>query len=118
MEKLSYRRLCEGTTSDFIKTSLLSPDGLHCLALSESNFLTNWTVPRHLLTQNLYYPTQNELENSPDLDSIEFEGAYGVGESVYDYAWYPHMNTSIPATCCFITTSRDHPIQLWDMNSG
>lgn len=58
------------------------------------------------------------------------------GESVYDFAWFPSMNaqgniTEIeiekrytndcltdPSTCCFLTSVRDHPIQLWDVSTG
>ena len=28
------------------------------------------------------------------------------GETVYDYAWYPHMSSEDPATCVFACTSR------------
>jgi hypothetical protein len=53
------------------------------------------------------------------------------GETIYDYAWYPHMNSSgklynnwielttlDPATCVFVSSSRDHPTHLWDAFSG
>jgi telomerase Cajal body protein 1 len=40
------------------------------------------------------------------------------GETVYDYAWYPFMNTSDAASCCFITTTRGTPIHLWDSVTG
>ncbi|KAJ2990898.1 hypothetical protein HDV02_004078 [Globomyces sp. JEL0801] len=39
-------------------------------------------------------------------------------EDIYDYAWYPHMKTTDPSTCCFLTTKRDHPIHLLDSNTG
>jgi WD40 repeat protein len=40
------------------------------------------------------------------------------GEPVYDFCWYPYMSVSDPATCVFATTSRDHPIHLWDATTG
>ena len=41
-----------------------------------------------------------------------------VGECVYDTAWFPLMHSANPASCAFLTTARDHPIQLWDAFSG
>lgn len=67
------------------------------------------------------------------------------GESVYDYCWYPYMSSSSmlvvllsvvmlmmirkklttvgfndpgPETCVFASTTRDHPIHLWDATTG
>jgi WD40 repeat protein len=70
------------------------------------------------------------------------------GEPVYDFCWYPYMSMSgewiasfvmllggvcklsifgeckvlccfaDPATCVFASTSRDHPIHLWDAATG
>jgi WD40 repeat protein len=35
-----------------------------------------------------------------------------------DFKWYPQMSLSSPSSCCFITCSRDHPVQLWDLHSN
>ena len=40
------------------------------------------------------------------------------GELIYDYAWFPLMSALDPATCCFASTSRAHPVHLWDACSG
>ncbi|MCO5573848.1 hypothetical protein L7F22_027623 [Adiantum nelumboides] len=40
------------------------------------------------------------------------------GESVYDFCWYPHMSASAPDSCVFATTTRDHPVHLWDAITG
>ncbi|CAN0065207.1 unnamed protein product, partial [Ectocarpus fasciculatus] len=48
---------------------------------------------------------------SPCLYSVE-------GETVYDFAWYPHMSSSEPATSVFVSTSRDHPLHMWDAFTG
>mmetsp|Transcript_125563 Transcript_125563/g.287681 ORF Transcript_125563/g.287681 Transcript_125563/m.287681 type:complete len:304 (+) Transcript_125563:27-938(+) len=37
-----------------------------------------------------------------------------AAEYIYDFAWFPLMQSDIRASCCFITTSRDSPIHLWD----
>lgn len=43
---------------------------------------------------------------------LEFHHA----ETVYDFAWFPW--TADPSFSCFISTSRDYPIHLWDAFSG
>ncbi|KAF9198693.1 Telomerase Cajal body protein 1 [Haplosporangium sp. Z 27] len=40
------------------------------------------------------------------------------GEVVYDMCWYPAMNSQDPATCCVLSSSRDHPVHLWDAFTG
>jgi len=40
------------------------------------------------------------------------------GETIYDFAWYPLMHSAQPETCCYLTTARDKPIQLWDAFTG
>lgn len=37
---------------------------------------------------------------------------------MYDYAWYSGMSAADPASCCFATTCRAHPIHLWDACTG
>jgi len=37
---------------------------------------------------------------------------------VYDYCWYPQMSSNNPSLCCFASTSRDHPVHLWDAFTG
>jgi hypothetical protein len=31
---------------------------------------------------------------------------------------YPFMDSSVPATCCFLTTCRDTPVHLWNADTG
>ena len=40
------------------------------------------------------------------------------GETIYDYSWYPFMSSYTPASCCFASSSRDHPVHLWDAFTG
>ncbi|XP_012849396.1 PREDICTED: telomerase Cajal body protein 1-like isoform X2 [Erythranthe guttata] len=54
----------------------------------------------------------------PDSDSYAANVAVREGESVYDYCWYPYMSASNPDLCVLATSTKDHPIHLWDSNSG
>ena len=40
------------------------------------------------------------------------------GEPIHDFCWYPYMSASDPVTNVFATTTRDHPIHLWDATLG
>ncbi|XP_056171827.1 uncharacterized protein LOC115693487 isoform X6 [Syzygium oleosum] len=40
------------------------------------------------------------------------------GESVYDFCWYPYMSATDPVSCVFASTTRDHPIHVWDATTG
>lgn len=31
---------------------------------------------------------------------------------------YPHMSSAEPSTCVYVSTSRDHPLHLWDAFTG
>jgi telomerase Cajal body protein 1 len=120
IEKTVSRRLCEGSVTDFIKSHVLSPDGRYSLAISESHYVTNWKLSDKILYENLYYPPAQDSSSSPDAveeyrnDDITLDGVYDIGEAIYDCIWYPHMNSNNPSSCCFVTTSRDHPIHLWN----
>ena len=35
-------------------------------------------------------------------------------DAIYDYAWYPQLDSAIPETCCFASLTRNAPIHLWD----
>ena len=38
--------------------------------------------------------------------------------TVYDYCWFPYMDSRHPSTCTFLSTCRDGPIHLLDAYSG
>lgn len=40
------------------------------------------------------------------------------GDSIYDYCWFPKMNSNDTSTCFFISSSREHPIHMWDAYNG
>jgi telomerase Cajal body protein 1 len=37
---------------------------------------------------------------------------------VQSFNWYPHMDSQNPSTCCFVGTSREQPVHLYDAYSG
>ncbi|KAG0041731.1 Telomerase Cajal body protein 1 [Gryganskiella cystojenkinii] len=59
-----------------------------------------------------------DLSKDPNDTKLEAGMLIREGEVVYDMCWYPKMSTHDPATCCVLSSSRDHPVHLWDAFSG
>ena len=88
-----------------------SPDGLCLLTASDDKQLRLFELPSELQVESetLAAPEQNELSSVLQVRSAD---------SIYDYAWYPFMDSREPATCCFASSCRESPIQLWDAYTG
>jgi hypothetical protein len=78
----------KATKDDFPQGCQFSPDGL-CLLTSQCNRLE-------------LYNTQSTGSKDVWKPALTCKG----GETVRSYTWYPHMNSSDPATCCFAGVSR------------
>ncbi|XP_046851932.1 telomerase Cajal body protein 1-like [Xenia sp. Carnegie-2017] len=99
------------TSSDdnFLKGCKWSPDGTCILTCSDDNILKLYNLPYELYSN---FATINTL---PEMKSVL---AMREGETIYDYNWYPKMSSYEPDTCCFISSSRDHPLHMWDAFTG
>ncbi|XP_076634840.1 telomerase Cajal body protein 1 homolog [Colletes latitarsis] len=114
----SPKLLCEATREyqpselyeNFTKGCQWSPDGTCLLVSSEDFRIRIYELPRELYCEKI---PQN-------LSSINFPAVLTVKEGglIYDTCWYPFMNSWESATCCFLSTSRESPIHLWDAFNG
>jgi WD40 repeat protein len=86
----------------FLKGVKWSPDGLCLLSNCDDNVARLHEVP---YDENATVERPATLSVSP-------------GDTIFDFAWYPRMHSSQPATCCFTTTSRGRPVHLWDAFTG
>ncbi|ORX60912.1 WD40 repeat-like protein [Piromyces finnis] len=91
--------------NNYFKGAKWSPDGTCILTSSNDNNLRIFELP--------------DISNNK-IEEINIKPALKVcdGESVYDYCWYPYMNSSDPSTSVFISASRDLPIHMWDAYYG
>ena len=89
----------------FSKGCKWSPDGLCVLLCTQDQNLRIFDLPPDLNKE----PFKNDLEAAVKVKE---------GENVYDFQWYPPMNSNDPDTCCFATTSRCQPIHLYDAFDG
>ncbi|KAM3823907.1 LOW QUALITY PROTEIN: telomerase Cajal body protein 1 [Vipera latastei] len=92
---------------NFLKGCKWAPDGTCLLTNSADNTLRIYNLP-----PELYAEQWGEVaEMSPVLRMAE-------GDTLYDYCWFPQMNSSDPETCFLASSSRDNPVHVWDAFSG
>ncbi|RUS26712.1 WD40-repeat-containing domain protein, partial [Jimgerdemannia flammicorona] len=84
---------------------LRSPDGTCILTNSNDNLLRIFELPSNV------FDASAGKDKSPVL-------AVREGESIYDCCWYPAMNSQDPASCFFLSSTRDHPVHMWDAFTG
>ncbi|CAL5213439.1 unnamed protein product [Lathyrus oleraceus] len=96
--------------NNFLKAVKWSPDGSSFLTTSDDNTLRLFTLPGS--------DCEIPINTSDDEDSYGASLVMSEGESIHDFCWYPYMSGADPVTNVFATTTRDHPIHLWDATSG
>ncbi|KAJ0985739.1 hypothetical protein J5N97_004095 [Dioscorea zingiberensis] len=96
--------------NNFFKGVKWSPDGSCFLTSSDDNTIRLFHLP-----EEASYIDQPASDNQ---DSYTSTLIVKEAEMVYDYCWYPYMCASDPTSSVFVTTTRDHPIHLWDATSG
>eukprot|EP00300_Choanocystis_sp_HF-7_P043267 c9857_g1_i2.p1 GENE.c9857_g1_i2~~c9857_g1_i2.p1 ORF type:complete len:465 (+),score=78.67 c9857_g1_i2:162-1397(+) len=93
-----------------VKSVRWSPDGSCLLVISEDNSIRLFNTPPELYAA----PTAG---SQPE-ETLECALLCREAGVVYDHAWYPHMSSAQPATCCFATSSKLSPVHLWDAFNG
>ncbi|KAI8060117.1 WD40-repeat-containing domain protein [Gongronella butleri] len=96
--------------NNFFKVAKWSPDGACLLTNSEDRVVRVFEVPQHVF---------EDPDSSPaSTTTLHASQCIDYAESVCDIAWYPGMTVQDTSTCCFLTSVRDHPVQLWDAMTG
>ncbi|KAI9103286.1 WD40-repeat-containing domain protein [Phlyctochytrium arcticum] len=111
----TQRSLCHRLTNprsgkgniNFVKFGKWSPDGTCLLSSTNEDKLLIFEKPASVTD----FTTIHTEPLKPVLSIQE-------PEAVYDLAWYPHMSSADPATCCFLSSVRDHPVRMWDAYTG
>ncbi|KAM8972619.1 telomerase Cajal body protein 1 [Pelodytes ibericus] len=92
---------------NFLKGCKWAPDGSCLLTNSDDNILRIYNLPSELYTGSW------EI-----LEEMRAVLRMAEGDTIYDYCWYPQMNSSDPDTCFVASSSRDNPIHMWDAFLG
>eukprot|EP01038_Epipyxis_sp_PR26KG_P005427 gene5427-7517_t len=113
------------TNLSFISNFAISPDGLKVFCNADNKYdLEILTLNQLFIDKYRYYSDNNKLNLNDDINIDAYSSKehfvqsverLNVGESIYDCKWYPFMSSFDDSTNCLITTSRDHPILLWDL---
>ncbi|XP_015605181.1 telomerase Cajal body protein 1 [Cephus cinctus] len=95
---------------NFTKGCQWSPDGTCLLVPAEDFRIRIYELPGELYSGRIPL----------DLPLVDLKPALSVKEGglIYDSSWYPFMNSWDPMTCCFISTSQETPVHLWDAFTG
>nr|XP_053652277.1 telomerase Cajal body protein 1-like [Cherax quadricarinatus]XP_053652278.1 telomerase Cajal body protein 1-like [Cherax quadricarinatus]XP_053652279.1 telomerase Cajal body protein 1-like [Cherax quadricarinatus] len=112
---LDYREEFSASKSNFTKGCKWAPDGSCLLVGSDDRKLRLLNLPTPIV--------QGEFQSESWFmgESEKYARAaitVQENELIYDYAWFPLMQSSDPRTCCFAVTCRDHPVHLWDAWDG
>ena len=104
-----------GLKNNCLKGVQWSPDGTCLLTASEDQQIRLFELPPELLAGESGDAAAPSAEGDGELVSTV---CVREGDSIYDYCWFPRMNSDEPASCCFFGASRDHPMHLWDAYTG
>uniref|UniRef100_A0A3B3X155 Telomerase Cajal body protein 1 n=1 Tax=Poecilia mexicana TaxID=48701 RepID=A0A3B3X155_9TELE len=92
---------------NYLKGCKWAPDGSCILTNSADNVLRVYNLPPEIYS----YSWDSIPEMSPVLRMAE-------GDTIYDYCWFPKMNSLEPDTCFLASSSRDNPVHVWDAFYG
>lgn len=94
--------------NNFTRGCKWAPDGSCILTCSNDNNLRIFNLPSQL------------WDSSQWCDISEMEAAVKIseGDLIYDYSWYPLMNSNDRASCCLASTSKKSTVHLWDGFTG
>ena len=107
-QKFEYLIIIFFRLDNYLRGCSWAPDGLCILSNSNDNILRLFNLPTGLLT--------GRLDNvEPEIEAVL---RIPEGEAVYDYCWWPLMNSMDPPTCCFLSTAKSQPIHLFDAFNG
>ena len=114
------------STISLLKSLKFSPDGLFlstCTSENIPSIMHIFTLPSHSWqtlspSSSLHASSSTTTPTSPSssLSIPIFQEPYTIGETIYDYLWYPLMNTIQDTnSCLLLSSSKDHPLQLYNI---
>lgn len=99
----SNQHYCQGT--------VFSPDGTCILTAVNAKGIMVYELP-----QDLY--GKESISKDRDINILSPVINIKCVGNVYDFCWYPLLNSSDPTTCFFIASCQNEPIKLYDAFTG
>ncbi|XP_050344417.1 telomerase Cajal body protein 1 homolog [Nymphalis io] len=108
----SWSRSCRAKNNiqPYLRGCKWSPDGTCCLTVVNNDGVHITELPK-----DLYFGSVHPERTIDVLESVIHVKEAGL---VYDFCWYPGMNSNVPETCCWLTTRQNDPVQMWDAFDG
>ncbi|CAD7000532.1 unnamed protein product [Ceratitis capitata] len=103
LEKQHYTKGCLWSPDGTCILTAVHLDGMHVIELPNDLYNT-------FSTQTI--PSKRSVSTLTSAVHVK------EGGTVYDYAWYPFMNSSAPETCCWLASRQHEPIHMWDAFTG
>ncbi|KAF8796899.1 telomerase Cajal body protein 1-like [Argiope bruennichi] len=104
----AWKEFMNGKGNNYTKGCKWAPDGSCIMTCSDDNILRLFNLPEELWDCSKWH----------DITEMEAVVKISEGEILYDYSWYPLMNSSEPSTCCLASCSKNTPVHLWDGFTG
>eukprot|EP00055_Hartaetosiga_balthica_P016762 m.107416 g.107416 ORF g.107416 m.107416 type:complete len:439 (+) comp9174_c1_seq2:3469-4785(+) len=115
--------------NNFLKGCKWSPDGLCIATCSDDGRIRLFNTPQlcfSVLDSNNCTAEDNAMSSEileakqPKTMAWEWDVAVVIeeGELIYDFAWFPKMNSMERESCIITSCSRDHPTHAWDAFTG
>ncbi|CAF4875594.1 unnamed protein product [Pieris macdunnoughi] len=98
------------STQPYVRGCKWSPDGTCCLCVVNNDGVQVMELPRDLY--------EGDVSSNRTIDILEPVIHVKEAGLMYDFCWYPGMNSAVPESCCWITTKQNAPIQMWDAFDG
>ncbi|CAH0686281.1 unnamed protein product [Spodoptera exigua] len=106
----SRSRRANNDVQPYLRGCKWSPDGTCCLSVVNNDGVHVTELSRDLYTG---YVDPNRIIDV--MDSVIHVKECGL---IYDFCWFPLMNSSVPESCCWLTTRQNAPVQMWDAYDG
>lgn len=98
----------------YTRGCLWSPDGTCILTAVNLDGMHIFELPSTLYELN----NDDSITNERPFDVLESVIHVKEGGTVYDFCWYPLMDSNYPETCFWIATRQHEPIHIWDAYNG
>ncbi|UXI20371.1 Sodium/potassium-transporting ATPase subunit beta-2 [Sarcoptes scabiei] len=89
-----------------------SPDGSCICTNSDDHRLRIFNLPEQ------FYDASKSIAPIPEAQELQPALELREPQIIYDFCWYPFMNSNDYSTCFLLCCSRDVPIHLWDAYTG
>ncbi|CEM11297.1 unnamed protein product [Vitrella brassicaformis CCMP3155] len=103
--------------NNYIKAAKIAPDGSSVLSASEDTLLRLYALDQEALNAERERRATAGGSDAKAAALRPWTCAY-EGECIFDFAWYPLFAADDLSSACFASTSRGHPIHLFNALDG